>query len=105
MPARKRRTLAGQAILSAPAHPCLTGAAPPIPPTIARHEPVHHHRPRRLTAVTPLKLAALRPIMSEYGYMHRRCRSRWRGSSPRLMQALQNSSPSLPEHALTCSAW
>ena len=72
MPARKRRTLAGQAILSAPAHPCLTGVAPPI------HLQLRAMSLSTITALSPLdgryapKLAALRPIMSEHGYMHRR---------------------------------
>ena len=72
MPARKRRTLAGEAILSAPAHPCLTGVAPPI------HLQWRAMSLSTITALSPLdgryapKLAALRPIMSEHGYMHRR---------------------------------
>ena len=34
--------------------------------------PVHHHRPVAADGRYAAKLAALRPIMSEHGYMHRR---------------------------------
>ena len=62
----QRRTLAGQAILSAPDH--LPDGhwrrrlrAAHRPPTIARHEPVHHHRPRQLDGRYALNLPRCAP--------------------------------------------
>lgn len=64
-----------------------------------------------LTALSPLdgryaaKLSTLRPIMSEYGYMHRRVQVEGPGLSHCRMRVLNSSSCSRPVRALTCSIW